>query len=482
MGAMSLTRTVMLERFEARDAESDGKFLAGVLTTGIYCLPSCSAKRPKRENVRFFDDEDAARAAGLRACRRCRPDHFYKRYDPAVELANRLAEAVRRAPGDCADASALARLAGVGATKLTDLFRRHFHTTPAGFLQRERVEWAMAELTGTERRLVDVGVDAGWESASAFHENFKRLAGMTPERYRRLTRSDGFTLDLPADYRLEDTRRTLGRDAGSATERLVGNTFAKSLRLDGRGAVLEMELSAKRVRARVCSRKPPSPEAMRRAHAVALRLLGLTLDPGPFERRAARSRDLRRLIAPRPGLRISHTADAFEGLVWSIVGQQVNLAFAFTCRTRLIELAGRRVGGLRIHPTPRELARLEVDDLLPLQFSRRKAEYLIDSARAIAAGELDLEGLARRSAVEAERALLAVRGLGPWSTHYVMMRSFCLADCLPLGDAGLISALREFHGLEERPDARLTQALMEPFAPHRSLACFHLWKLLGDPA
>ncbi|HET6765421.1 MAG TPA: Ada metal-binding domain-containing protein, partial [Longimicrobiaceae bacterium] len=88
----------MLQRFYARDRTADGEFVTGVLTTGIYCLPSCAARKPLPENVRFFAAEDDARQAGLRACRRCRPDNFYREYDPDLHLLDTLVAQVQRGP------------------------------------------------------------------------------------------------------------------------------------------------------------------------------------------------------------------------------------------------------------------------------------------------------------------------------------------------------------------------------------------------
>ncbi len=137
---LQLPREELLQRFYARDHANDGAFLVGVVTTGIYCLPSCRARSPKPENVRFFGTEDEARSAGLRACKRCRPAHFYERHDPDRERLRALAAAVRAAPHEFADTAALARHAGLGATKLNALFRKHYHLTPADFLVRARVE------------------------------------------------------------------------------------------------------------------------------------------------------------------------------------------------------------------------------------------------------------------------------------------------------------------------------------------------------
>src|SRR5688500_16097818 len=143
---MIMTRDHMLERFYARDRASNGRFITGVLTTGIYCLPSCTARKPLPENVRFFATRDEARSAGLRACRRCRPDDFYQQYDPDVHLLETLAADVRRTPAAFADAAAMVASSGIGTTKLNALFRQHFHTTPAAFLARERVAAARAAL------------------------------------------------------------------------------------------------------------------------------------------------------------------------------------------------------------------------------------------------------------------------------------------------------------------------------------------------
>jgi 3-methyladenine DNA glycosylase/8-oxoguanine DNA glycosylase len=179
------------------------------------------------------------------------------------------------------------------------------------------------------------------------------------------------------------------------------------------------------------------------------------------------------------GLRLPRSADLFEGLVWVVVGAQVNVSFAAACRAALIELAGTPVGDMRAHPTPEQVARLDYADLERRQFSRRKAEYLIDAARAIEAGALDLEGWRTEAVTTVQERLTAVRGLGPWSVQYLCMRSYGFEDCAPIGDVALAEALKRFFALGQRPDAAEAARLMEPFAPHRSLATRHLWRSLS---
>ena len=478
---MILSNEAMLERFYARDRGSDGRFITGVTTTGIYCLPSCTARKPLPENVRFFSTQDEARSAGLRPCKRCRPDDFYRAYDPDLHLAEALAAQVRRGPGAYPDAARLASAAGVGATKLNALFRRHFHTTPAAFLARERIAAAAGALASGGSP-TDAAHAAGYESLSAFHDAFRRQTGMTPGDYRRLGSSPAFTVALPADFRAAEMLAHFGRDAESPTERVAGREMVKALRLAGTPARLRIDLDGGVARCRVESAHAVAPEGMREAHSIVLRILGLGWDTAAFERQVGRREDLARLVAPRPGLRIPLTADAFEAMVWVIAGQQVNLAFAYALRRAVIDLAGEDAGdGFRAHPTPEAVAALDYGDLTARRFSRRKAEYVIDTARLAASGELPLETLGDSPATRVSERLMGVRGLGRWSVQYLLMRGYGLADCVPVGDAGLTAALQRFFTLDHRPGPAETEELMEPFAPHRSLATFHLWSTLGDP-
>ena len=483
-----LQRDATLRSWHTKDPGNDGRFLVGVLTTGIYCLPSCTARQPKDENVRFFLDEVGARSVGLRACKRCRPDHFYRGYDPDRERHESLCINVREQPGEYAAVADMRGESGFGATKLNELFRRHYHTTPAGYLQRARVAGAARALASSNRRVLDVALDVGFESSSAFHDGFQLQFAMSPGSYRKVAIGTEFKLGLPREFRREDAFRMFGRDAEGRTERVNGCTASKALLLDGRAARVELTFSPRRVKVAVLARRRPTRAMMIDAHRRVVRMLGLGFDPRPFERRMQRTKGMTRLLRGRLGLRIPLTADAFEGLVWVIVGQQVNVTFASLCRSRLIGLCGTPIPassgatstGFIAHPTPEQVAALDYADLAPLQFSRRKAEYVIDTARAIASGQLNLEGMRRSPAGLVEETLGAIRGLGPWSINYLLMRSFGLEDCVPVGDVALEAALERFFGLDHRPKAKETMRLMECFAPYRSLATFHLWRTLGD--
>ncbi len=468
----------MYARLLASDATCNGRFFTGVLTTGIYCLPACKARKPKPANVKFFPSCETARAAGLRPCKKCHPDDFARGADPVLEDIESLVAEIRAAPANFSDARAIVQRSGFGATRLFELFRQHYHTTPADLLVRARVACAKQHLLRTDTGLVEIAAAVGFESQSVFHEQFRKLNGLTPASYRDLRDSAKFAVALPPGYPLGYLRRALGRDAQSVTEKIEGDRYTAAIRLkSGEPLVMTMRVSEQDVQVEFeCATRRSDNAA--EVHAIVIGLLGLDQDAGAFTR-LARKLGLARLVAGRPELRIAQTPSVFDGLLWAIIGQQINLAFAFTLRRRLIERTGTKLVhalGLIAPPTAAAIAALEPADLIPLQFSRQKADYVVATSRLIADGTLDLAALSEMSATRAERTLLAIRGLGPWSVNYLMMRALGFADCVPLGDTGVTSGLQAALKLEERPDIDATRRLMGVFAPYRSLATAHLWQ------
>jgi len=463
-----MTHSQMYERFLASDPAWNGRFFSGVLTTGIYCLPSCKARKPRSENVRFFPTCDAARDAGLRPCLKCHPDDFARGSDPVLETIETLVAEVRAHP---------VRRSGFGTTRCFELFRQHFHSTPADLLVRAKIEAARRLLVSTDSTVVDVAGESGFESISVFHEHFHSLNGMTPASYRALRSGGPFTVDLPKGYSVPHLLRTLGRDPQSVTERLVGGTYESAADLAGVPAVVRIDFSGAVAAVSIDAMATLGASQGVAAHRQVAEMLGLDQDAPAFAR-LARRLGLARLVAGRPGLRLTRTPSVLDGLLWCIIGQQINLPFACVLKRRLVENLGTALpGGLYSLPTPARIASLEPADLRPWQYSGKKAEYLIGAARLVAAGALDLAALPAMSATRAERTLLAVRGLGPWSVNYLMMRSLGFADCVPLGDTGVTSGLKKLFRLEERPDADATLRLMSVFSPHRSLATAHLWQI-----
>jgi AraC family transcriptional regulator of adaptative response/methylated-DNA-[protein]-cysteine methyltransferase len=160
-----------------RDRALDGRFVTGVLTTGIYCRPSCAARHPKRENVRFFAGGPEAAAAGLRACLRCRPDDV-SRDSAAVEAALKLIESAEEP-----SLEQLAARAGYSPFHFHRLFKRATGVTPAAYARGKRAR-AMTETLAADGRVTDAIYDSGYSGPGRFYAEAKDRLGMTPTRWR----------------------------------------------------------------------------------------------------------------------------------------------------------------------------------------------------------------------------------------------------------------------------------------------------------
>src|SRR5258706_653850 len=407
---MKLPEPMSWNRAEARKGKFDGKFILGVMTTGIYCLPSCAARPPKPQNVRLFTTEAEAKAAGLRACKRCRPDLYYKGEDENVALFDGLAARVANRPEEFSDASALAKGAGVSLTKLGDLFRDHAHLAPASWLRRTRVKRAAAELLAGRDKVAEIGFGAGFESESVFHRQFLSQMRMTPGAYRALDGAAVFMLQLPPLYRAKEILAYHARDPQSVSEKSEGNRIWKALHTQEGPAVLEISIEPSQALAqqawiRVHAERKFSRDSMAGLHAASREILSLTNDVAQFETPHPQ------FVKNRRGLRMPLLPTGFDALCWGIIGQQINVKFAASLRREMVELAGEKIGDMRAHPTPERVADIDASALAARRYSGSKAKYLIGAAQAVAAGKLDIENLGDGSAIAAGKALTAQHGI-----------------------------------------------------------------------
>lgn len=165
--------------FEARDRAFDGRFVVAVGTTGIYCKPSCPARHPRRENVTFHANPEAARKAGYRACRRCLPDAV-GRDRIAVAQAIAAIEAAEEAPS----LDTLAVLVGYAPHHFHRLFRRATGVTPAAYARALRARRAEGALAG-EASVTEAIYAGGYQAPSRFYAAAPDRLGMTPSAWRR---------------------------------------------------------------------------------------------------------------------------------------------------------------------------------------------------------------------------------------------------------------------------------------------------------
>ena len=185
------------------------------------------------------------------------------------------------------------------------------------------------------------------------------------------------------------------------------------------------------------------------------------------------------------GLRVMNIPDVFEALVWSIIGQQINLTFAYKEKLGLIEKYGTSVvyKGQLIHafPEPGSLTMLSIDELRDLQFSRQKAAYIINAAEAFHTGQLSKESLMALTPEGKINALVALKGVGKWTANYVLMKSLNDTTGIPHGDVGLLKALEDHQLIASRKDEETIAKIFNSFAGWESYLVHYLWRSLAVP-
>ncbi|MEL6924749.1 MAG: DNA-3-methyladenine glycosylase [Bacteroidota bacterium] len=188
------------------------------------------------------------------------------------------------------------------------------------------------------------------------------------------------------------------------------------------------------------------------------------------------------LVQQYRGLRMVGLPNLFEALSWSIIGQQINLAFAYSLKRRMVEQFGQAFGYTGetryLFPRPAVIAALQVEDFLPFQFSRRKAEYLIGVAQLFEAGTLSYEGLRRLSFDESHQKLVSIRGIGNWTANYVLMKCFRHPEAFPIEDVGLHNAIKYMLQMDRKPTMPELQQMADRWGAWKAYATFYLWHSL----
>lgn len=285
------------------------------------------------------------------------------------------------------------------------------------------------------------------------------------------------SIPLPPGYRLADILAFHGRDAEGVAERIEPGRIRKGVLIDGIPVLLDVRFGDTSAECEIAADGMLPAQAKRQVDDALLNILALRIDPAPFLKAVRKDPLLGKLALRNPGLRIVQSATIFEALTWAIIGQQINLTFAIALRRTFIQQAGRaHSSGIWCYPEAADVARLSPEDLTIRKFSRSKAETLLRLAQLVDSGELTLE---RSDDIEAiSAALLAVKGIGPWTVNYALLRGYGYADCSLHGDVAIRAAFQHLLGEDSKPDMPRTEALLAQYKPHRTMAAAHLWASL----
>jgi len=208
----------------------------------------------------------------------------------------------------------------------------------------------------------------------------------------------------------------------------------------------------------------------------------LTTDLTPFYALAKKDDVLKTIVKKFHGYRIMGQPDLFESLIWAVLGQQINLAFAYTMKQRLVEKYGEKVEHngqtYYLFPTPEVVSTLTHEDLLPLQFSRQKSNYTAGIARAFVNKQWSREMCHGKTLTEAKEELMKIKGIGNWTANYAIMRTFRYPDAFPLEDVALHKALRIQMNMRKKPSLDRVKKIFKRYKGWEAYATLYLWKSL----
>ncbi|MCQ9384265.1 helix-turn-helix domain-containing protein [Brevibacterium sp. 50QC2O2] len=483
----------------SRDARFDGQFFFAVTSTGIFCRPSCPARTPARQNIRYFASAAAASRAGFRACRRCLPETVP---GPPTDPAQVAGRALRLIDDGYVDRHSVPRLAaelGYTPRHLGRILETAYGASALDLARVRRAQLARELLLGTRLRSADIAYAAGFGSIRQFNDTIRAVFDLTPTQlreraHRSATRTRGENPDPlvdpngggPAGLRLQvDLPLRPPYDAPGIMDFLEHRTIA---------GVEAIDRSADRLRYSRTLLLPGGPGAIRvefaRAsatpghwRAAAELELPRLADLGPATARIRRLFDLdadapaidaalgrgplAAQVVARPGIRIPGAVDPMEITARAIVGQQISVAAAAGHLSRLTTVLGEPyTGGFpelsAYFPSAAALASGlpeavpgHPDPDRPLRLPARPINTLRRLACALSTGALPTEG---RAPDQLRDELLAHSGIGEWTTEYIVMRLTGDPDAWPVGDLHL-------RGIDPRG-----------FAPWRSYAALHIWQ------
>jgi AraC family transcriptional regulator, regulatory protein of adaptative response / DNA-3-methyladenine glycosylase II len=472
---------------QSKDARFDGWFFTAVLTTGIYCRPSCPVVPPKPENMRFFVSAAAAQQAGFRACKRCRPDASpgSPEWDIRADLVARAMRLIADGVMDDGGVPALARRLGYSVRQVERQLLAELGAGPLALARAQRAQTARLLIETTALPMGEVAFAAGFASIRTFNDTVREVFALAPTQLREradraragrpwpaaATHQTLTQLALRLPYRAplqpDSLFGHLAATAVPGVEEWRDGAYRRTLRLlHGHGIVaLRPEPDHVNCRLWVTDLRD-----LASAISRCRRLLDLDADPVAVAELLSADAALAPLVQKAPGRRVPRAVDPAEFALRAVIGQHISIGAARTHAAKLAAVYGDQVddpgGGLtRLFPEPAALR--EAPESLAVPRSRRESFAAL--AAALAAGQIDLS--VGSDWHEVRQRLATMPGLGPWTIETIAMRALGDPDAFPASDLGVRAGARQA-GLPD--DARALTARAAAWRPWRSYAIQYL--------
>ncbi|HEY0621030.1 MAG TPA: AlkA N-terminal domain-containing protein, partial [Kribbella sp.] len=384
---------------QSKDARFDGWFFTAVLTTKIYCRPSCPVVPPKVENMRFYPSAAAAQQAGFRACKRCRPDASpgSPEWNDRADLVARAMRLIGDGVVDRDGVPGLAARLGYSVRQVQRQLQAELGAGPLALARAQRAQTARLLIETSSLQMADVAFAAGFSSVRAFNETVQEVFALSPTELRR--RAKGSTTAAPGTISLRlPFRAPLTPDnlfghliatGVPGVEEWRDGAYRRTLRLPHGHGVVALKPLADHIG---CQLSLTDQRDLAIAISRCRRMLDLDADPVAVDDLLRSDPLLAPLVDKAPGRRVPRTVDGAEFAVRAVLGQQVSTAAARTHASRLVQAHGDAVddpaGGLtHLFPRMEALAGLDPESLA---FPKSRRTTLTTLIATLAAGEIDL--------------------------------------------------------------------------------------------
>lgn len=497
-GAMHTDTERCVRAVQSKDARFDGWFFTAVVTTRIYCRPSCPVVPPKAENMTFYPSAAACQQAGFRACKRCRPDSSpgSPEWNQRADLVARAMRLIGDGVVDREGVTGLAARLGYSTRQVERQLRAELGAGPLALARAQRAQTARLLIETTTLPMADIAFAAGFASIRTFNDTVREVFALSPGELRarapkRLpsgrnatppvtppaTAGGTLTLRLPfrAPLNPDNLFGHLIATAVPGVEEWRDGAYRRTLGLPHGHGIVALTPHPDHI---ACRLSLTDPRDLTLAISRCRRMLDLDADPAAVDGQLRDDPLLAPLVDKAPGRRVPRTVDEAEFAVRAVLGQQVSTAAARTHAARLVTAHGRPVedpeGGLtHLFPAPRELAALD-PETLALPRSRRAT--LMTLVQHLADGSLRL---GPESDWDETRARLTeLPGFGPWTVEVIAMRALGDPDAFLPSDLGIRRAAQEL-GLPHTPAALTARAAA--WRPWRAYAVQYLWATDAHP-
>ncbi|MFL9481132.1 DNA-3-methyladenine glycosylase family protein [Chitinophagaceae bacterium LWZ2-11] len=275
----------------------------------------------------------------------------------------------------------------------------------------------------------------------------------------------------------------LNRNFDDCLHSITGDTVTKAIEINNQVLLVHVSAPAKHLKVEILQGEVDA-ETEKALTEYITEWFDLDRDLKPFYNLLRKTKATAFLANDYYGLRLPSISDMFEALCWGIIGQQINLVFAYKLKRRLVEKYGTSISfnneTYHIFPHSEVLALATVEDLRVMQFSEKKAEYIIGAAKAFTSGEISKVIIQNHSSLEAkQKALLSMRGVGIWTANYVLMKSLREQSSIPHGDAGLLNALIKYKIIDAKNETDKIDKFFKKYKGRESYLVFYLWRTLS---